>query len=237
MKNYMIKNTSVLRTKLLQISGAQQRCRKTETTKLATLANIAERTISIPAVVDTRVFPCWHSESLPTLRKIAGDKDNKICAIIAKCFIQGYVFRLSVIFNTIYGPNLGRPGVNYLDTVAKVWYLGKVKASKPFSFTVTDDFIASLSPVNGEYLIKDVIATRRVNPSLGLYSWASYTNNELRHSYEAYNINPTTGRSEAEQALWHSILGHTRATAHEYYVAPPADKLVTLDTDPSLNTN
>jgi hypothetical protein len=231
LKNYVIKNTSVLRTKLLQISGAQQRCRKTETTRLATLANIAERTISIPAVVDTRVFPDWNTESLPALQKIVDDKNNKICAVIAKCFIQGYVFRLSVIFNTVYGPNLGRNGLNYLDTVAKVWHLGKVKSSKPFSFTVSDAFIASLNPVDGEYMIKDVLATRRVNPSLGLYSWNSYTNNELRHSYEAYNISPTTGRSEAEQALWHSILGHTRATAHEFYVAPPADKLVALNTD------
>ena len=218
---YVISSISVLRTKLLSICGAMHRCVPNVTSKLALLANTAERKISVPIIADERIFPDWQLECLPSLQEIAVG-GNKICAIIAKCFLHGYVFRLSVIFNTKYGPNQGELGVNYLDTVAKVWHLGKIKSSKPFSFAVSDDFLKGLKPVVGEFMF-NVPDQRRVNPSLGVYNWTSYTNNELRHSYEVYNTSPSTGRSISEQELWHQILGHTRQTALEHYVPLPTD--------------
>ena len=110
------------------------------------------------------------------------------------------------------------PGINYLDLNTKIWHLGKVKASKPVDLPVTDELIASIGQycTNGAYLI-DVPDKERVNPTLGMYAWGSYSNNQLRHSFETYNVN-TADRSLELQTHFHTILGHTRDTALQYYV-------------------
>jgi len=218
--NYIITNTAGLRTKLLSIVGAMSRCVPDVITKLSVVANTVEKTTNITVEPDNRVFPNWVTEVLPALDVIIAS-NNKICSTIATIFKEGYVFRIAVLFNTMVGPNLGQPGVNYLDLGKKIWSLGKIKGSKPVDLLVTDALVASIGQfcTNGAWLI-DVPAKDRVNPTLGAYDWSSYTNNELRHSFETFNVN-TIGRSIDTQNLFHTILGHSRETALQSYVPIP----------------
>jgi len=213
---YNIGSTATLRTKLLSIVGAMTRCIPDTITKLSTIANSVERTTNVQVEPDTRSFPNWITEVLPALDVIIAS-DNLICKTIASVFKHGYVFRVSVLFNTKIGANLGEPGVNYLDLTNKVWSLGKVKSSKPVDLPVTDELIASIGQfcTNGAWLI-DASPRERINPTLGAYAWGSYTNNQLRHSFETYNVN-TPNRSLETQMQYHTILGHTRETALQFY--------------------
>ena len=223
---YVIGNTSTLRTKLLSIVGAMSRCVPDTITKLSVVANTVERTENIQVLPDTRNFPNWIEDALPALDVIIAS-NNKTCSTIASVFKEGYVFRISVLFNTMVGPNLGQSNINYLDLDTKIWHLCKIKASKPVNIPVTDALIDSIKQyctngaIGGHWWLIDVpLLKDRINPTLGAYGWDSYTNNQLRHSFETWNVN-TPGRSIEEQMHYHTILGHKRETALQYYCPLP----------------
>jgi hypothetical protein len=219
--HYAIFTNSDMRIKILMVSSLITRCtpKSDKPNKFKAYAAQIEQYAPIESVPKERKeIPKWETEVMADLDRIISSR-NKVCQILATCFKHGYVMRINQLFSTAL---YDRDGFDWIDLKGKMWHIRDQKNDDVWSFPITDEFqkdISALVGRNKAFLIEKSTGTpyAQGKQRLSLHKWKSIGNTELRQSYEEWNIY-RSGRTVAEQAFWHRVLGHTRTAVLRWYV-------------------
>lgn len=172
------------------------------------------RILTVPALPVKSNAPIW-TEIQP---KLAAAADRyTVVGKIAAIFSYGYVLRVGEIFNTRIDKRDGY--YNYLDLDECVWHVINQKNGKPKTFDVEGRLCKFLKGGNlGVWLLGKANGEQYAPAShiLKSHKWKFPSNNDLRKSYETWNINDS-GRAPQEIEYWNMVLGHSSNVAHDYY--------------------
>lgn len=151
--------------------------------------------------------------------KLAAVRDvTTIGGRVAAIFSYGYVLRVGELFDTKLVDD-GEGFHNYLDLDGCVWHIVNQKNGKPKSFDVNPDLCKFLKDGNlGTWLLGKNNGQKysRASHLLKNHRWKFPSNNDLRKSYETWNIHDS-GRTPEEVSAWSTILGHRDNTVDDFY--------------------
>ena len=187
------------------------------------------------------------SEMLQVLQHEIDTNTNKFAKIMCICFKHGYVLRCGEIFNTTTGFNIPTPKLNFLDLNSRQWTITEHKSQGSAglggrniparNFPVTKEFVDELRPYIDvpEFLL---IYKSNFSPYsthlLKSVDIDSFSNNELRNSYEEWNWRQS-GRTLAEKRFWsENVIGHSEIIAKLYYTTHTIENKILTAADPSV---
>jgi len=174
------------------------------------------------------------------LQEEINSNPNKFAKIACVCFKHGYCLRIGEIFATTLKMGFPKAATNFLNLNELTWYIHGHKNARttgPRKFTVTKEFVDELSDLieMPEYLLifksnYEQYSTHLLS-SIGI---TSFTNTELRNSYEQWSWNES-GRTKEEATYWsENVLGHTVATALSYYTKHTIESKIMATRMPEL---
>ena len=186
------------------------------------------------------------SEMLQVLQHEIDTNKNKFAKIMCICFKHGYVLRCGEIFKTTTGFNIPTTKLNFLDLNSRQWTITEHKSqgsagvggrSIPArTFPVTKEFVDELRPY---IYVPEFLLIYKSNRSaysthlLHSVDIDSFSNNELRNSYEEWNWR-NSGRTLAQKRFWsENIIGHSEIIAKLYYTTHMIESNILTAADPS----
>lgn len=215
-----INNTDALKQKMSAISSIITRAIGTPDHRIKHVTNTIGKNHSVVTKLKVRNIPDWN-ELQPKLREYG--KEPSIRGMIALAFSYGYPLRVGEFFDTKIGIDDGIN--NFLDPVSLRWTIRMHKNGASGTireFDVCEEFIDALPRKAGWLLRKknglpyqgQNTATR----TLKYHGWWDElpSNRDIRASFETWNLH-TEDRSPEQIAESHEVLGHSKATAHQYY--------------------
>lgn len=163
--------------------------------------------------------------TLPRLKELA--KNDDAVGRIALVYSYGYVLRIGELHRTKF---VDDPLYNFLDLSNCVWTVRYFKGDKdhlpirrPFKVfdvdqELCDILMAYYDNDDNPFLIHKSFGDPYDSHKMPT-SWPLQNCQELRRSYETWNINDS-GRQASEIREWNRILGHTPYTVSKYYNRP-----------------